>query len=153
MRHRTARLNEASARYVQLPEEWYIPSLEEITMQAADRKQGGYPLNLNNPEEVAAAKVFRVSLDTACRDSYERYKEAIEDGIAMELARLFLHVNHYTHWIWQCDLHNLMNCLARRDHGHAQGPTQKYAQAIDQLVREQLPHSMELYDKYRRFEA
>ncbi|SHL40946.1 thymidylate synthase (FAD) [Nitrosospira sp. Nsp11] len=151
VRHRTARLNEASARYVQLPKEWYIPTLDEVVLQTTDKKQGGRPVDVFNPGEVGKARAFQISLDDACRDSYARYEAAIENGIAMEQARLFLHVNHYTHWIWQCDLHNLMNVLARRDHGHAQGPTQKYAEAVDQLVRKHLPHSMELYDKYRRF--
>lgn len=151
VRHRTARLNEASARYVKLPEEWYIPTLDEVVLQTADKKQGGRPVDVFNEVEVAQARAFQISLDEACRDSYARYEEAIENGIAMEQARLFLHVNHYTHWIWQCDLHNLMNVLARRDHGHAQRPTQKFAKAVDELVRLRLPHSMELYDNYRRF--
>lgn len=151
VRHRTARLNEASARYIQLPEEWYIPALEEVEIQTKNKKQGGRPVNLYDREERMIAEAYRVSLDAACRDSYDRYQTAIECGIAMEQARFFLHVNHYTHWIWQCDLHNIMNVLARRDHGHAQGPTQQYARAVDALIRPRLPHNMSLYDLYRRF--
>jgi thymidylate synthase (FAD) len=63
---------------------------------------------------------------------------------------MFLSLNHYTHWIWKQDLHNLMHFLALRDHSHAQVESQQYAKAIDKLLRMHLPHSMELYDKYRR---
>lgn len=148
VRHRTARLNEASGRYVQLPREFYIPDVETVLMQADDKKQGGRPVT---PEERYIALEYIRNLATQCAYSYELYKEAIFNNIAMEQARLFLHLNHYTHWIYQIDMHNLMNLLARRDHGHAQNEAQVYAQAIDQLIRRVLPHTMELYDKYRRF--
>lgn len=148
VRHRTARLNEASARYIQLPEEYYIPAPEQVMMQSKDKKQGGMPVDIDNME---TAHWFISNLRSQCAYSYQLYEGAIANGIAMEQARLFLHTNHYTHWIYQIDLHNLMNFLARRDHGHAQGEAQQYAQAIDQLVRKHLPHTMNLYDKYRRF--
>ena len=83
-------------------------------------------------------------------ESYELYQEALQRGVAPEHARMLLHLNHYTHWIWKQDLHNLMHFLSLRDHPHAQVEAQAYAKAIDQLIRQVLPHSMELYDKYRR---
>ena len=63
---------------------------------------------------------------------------------------MFLHLNHYTHWLWKQDLHNMMHFLKLRDHFHAQIEAQKYAQACDYLIRQQLPVSMGLYDEYRR---
>jgi len=78
------------------------------------------------------------------------YLKAIEHGVAPEHARLFLSLNHYTHWLWKQDLHNLMHFLSLRDHSHAQIESQKYAQAIDKLIREVLPNSMALYDEFRR---
>lgn len=150
VRHRTVSINEVSARYVQLPPEWYIPALADVVIQSKDKKQGGKPIDLSDPEQVRVAAAYLDRLDDNCRRSYDSYQQSIVDGIALEQARLDLHVNHYTHWIWKQDLHNMMHFLMLRDHGHAQGEPQQYARAIDALIREQLPHSMELYDKYRR---
>ncbi len=150
VRHRTVSINEVSARYVQLPPEWYIPALEDVVIQSKDKKQGGKPIDLLDPGQRRVAHNYRDRLDENCRRSYASYEQSIADGIAMEQARLDLHVNHYTHWIWKQDLHNMMHFLMLRDHGHAQGEPQRYARAVDQLVRRVLPHSMELYDKYRR---
>jgi thymidylate synthase, flavin-dependent len=152
VRHRTAAIDEVSARYVQLPAEWYIPKLEDVVIQTKDKKQGGRLIDLNNPVEVGQAQWFIEELNKQCGDSYKKYNIAIKYGMAMEQARLFLHVNHYTHWVWKQDLHNMMSLLARRDHSHAQRESQHYAQAIDTLLRKQVPNLMSLYDKYRRFD-
>lgn len=151
VRHRTARLNEVSGRYVKLPEDWYIPTLSDIVLQHPDKKQGGRPIDIADQQEVEKGFRYQASLQADCKSSYLRYEASIADGIAMEQARLHLHLNHYTVWIYQMDLHNLLNLLARRDHGHAQGEAQKYAKAMDKLIRAHLPHSMALYDQYRRF--
>ena len=87
---------------------------------------------------------------SACRISYDRYEYAIEHGVAAEHARLFLHVNHFTKWVWKQNLHNLFHFLSLRDHHHAQWEAQQYAKAITTLLRQVLPKSMELYDQYRR---
>lgn len=150
-RHRTVSIDEVSGRYVQLPEEWYIPKLEDVLFQTKDKKQGGRPINLNDENEVFLAHMFRTKLNTDCSRSYHDYLIAIDNGIAMEQARMHLHLNHYTHWIWKQDLHNLMHFLSRRDHSHAQKEDQYYAQAIIQLLTPVIPNLMELYHKYRRF--
>lgn len=143
VRHRTVRLNEVSGRYVQLPAEWYIPA--QFGAAAKDKKQGqaGGLRDIDN-------EWCRINLNEDCRNGYAHYVEAIDRGAAMEHARFFLHVNHYTHWLWNQDLHNLMHFLSLRDHGHAQIEAQAYAKAIDQLVRTHLPATMELYDQHRR---
>lgn len=143
VRHRTVRLNEVSGRYVQLPAEWYLP--EKFGAAAKDKKQG-QTSGLSELDD----RWCRINLNEDCRNSYAHYQEAIDRGVAMEHARLFLHVNHYTHWLWNQDLHNLMHFLSLRDHGHAQIEAQAYAKAIDQLVRTHLPATMELYDRHRR---
>lgn len=151
VRHRTVSLNEVSARYVTLPAEWYIPALEDIKFQVGDKKQGGRPIDLTNPQEVEIGMQFQTNLDQQCQASYELYLMAIKElGIANEQARTFLHVNHYTHWLWKQDFHNILNFLALRDHSHAQGEAVYYAQAVDSLLRVHLPRSMDLYDEYRR---
>lgn len=146
VRHRTVTINEVSGRYVQLPAEWYIP--EVVGGKAANKKQGQED-NLDKPTQ----EWFRRVLHNQCFLDYELYQEALDRGVAAEHARMFLHVNHYTHWLWKQDLHNIMHFLRLRDHSHAQIESQRYAQVIDKLLRQYLPNSMALYDKYRRMEA
>jgi thymidylate synthase (FAD) len=143
VRHRTTSINEVSGRYVTLPAEWYIP--EVVGGKAANKKQGQED-NLDQSTQDG----FRYILHQHCKSGYEHYLDAIKDGVAPEHARMLLSLNHYTHWLWKQDLHNLLNFLRLRDHSHAQIEAQKYAQAIDTLLRAQLPKTMELYDKYRR---
>lgn len=150
IRHRTISLNEVSARYVKLPAEWYVPALGAVVLQTKDKKQGGRLVDVHNPEEVERAQRYIERLKIDCSRSYGDYLASSDDGIAMEQARCHLHVNHYTHWIWKQDLHNLMHFMALRDHGHAQSEAQAYARAVDGLVREHLPHCMALYDRYRK---
>ena len=143
VRHRTIRLNEVSGRYVQLPAEWYIP--EVVGGKAKSAKQGQED-NLG----VEMQNLFKATLDEHCRDGYHRYDLALQAGVAPEHARMLLSLNHYTHWLWNQDLHNLMHFLSLRDHSHAQVEAQAYAKAVDTLIRQHLPRTMELYDKYRR---
>ena|ERR1700758_2948106 len=143
VRHRTVSINEVSGRYVTLPAEWYIP--EVVGGKAPNVKQGQEDNLDDNSQEQ-----FKYYLSSHCQDGYDMYLKAIEHGVAPEHARLFLSLNHYTHWLWKQDLHNLMHFLSLRDHSHAQIESQKYAQAIDKLIREVLPNSMALYDEFRR---
>lgn len=145
VRHRTVSINEVSGRYVKLPAEWYIP--EHVGGKPVNAKQGQSD-NLSNELQ----KDFKFMLDHACRDSYKAYEWALEHGVAAEHARMFLHLNHYTHWLWKQDLHNVMHFLRLRDHSHAQVEAQAFAKAVAVLLRAQLPHTMSLYDKYRRLE-
>lgn len=143
VRHRTCSINEVSGRYITLPEEWYIP--EKVGGKAADKKQGqADTLTLEQQE------MFKIALNEQCSDSYQKYLYFLGQEVAPEHARMFLHLNHYTHWIWKQDLHNMLNFLRLRDHGHAQEEAQIYAKAIDTLLRQFLPHTMSLYDEYRR---
>jgi len=143
VRHRTATINEVSGRYITLPEEWYIP--EVVGGKAKNAKQGQ---ENNLPAQIQDR--FKAHLDNQCQRSYFHYTDAIEAEVAPEHARLFLHLNHYTHWLWKQDLHNILHFLSLRDHSHAQTESAQYAKAIDTMIRKHLPHSMELYDKHRR---
>lgn len=146
VRHRTVSINEVSGRYVTLPAEWYIP--EVVGGKAPNAKQG----QADNLEE-AEQSLFRNVLNDHCSEGYRCYTSAIERGVAPEHARMFLSLNHYTHWLWKQDLHNILHFLRLRDHSHAQVEAQAYAKAIDTLLRAHLPHTMALYDKYRRLES
>lgn len=143
VRHRTVSINEVSGRYVKLPAEWYIPDV--VGGKAASKKQGQED---NLGDDVQAA--FKHMLDSHCRAGYDSYELALQDGVAPEHARMLLSLNHYTHWLWKQDLHNLMHFLSLRDHSHAQIEAQAYAKAIDTLVRSVMPESMALYDEFRR---
>lgn len=143
VRHRTAMLNEVSGRYIILPAEWYIPEI--VGGKAPNVKQGQAD---NLPPEVQ--EDFKLGLNEQCRSSYVAYLYWLRQGVAPEHARMFLHVNHYTHWLWKQNLHNMMHFLSLRDHGHAQIEAQVYAVAADQHIRRVLPVSMDLYDEYRR---
>ena len=143
VRHRTVSINEVSGRYITLPAEWYIPEI--VGGKAPNAKQGQED---NLP--LATQDFFKQILNRQCRSSYGHYLQAIAEGVAAEHARMFLHLNHYTHWLWKQDLHNLMNFLRLRDHSHAQIEAQAYAKAVDGHLRTYLPNSMALYDEYRR---
>lgn len=140
VRHRSAALNEVSGRYVTLPEEWYIPGI--VGAVSKDKKQG-QEAGLNQDTQ----DWFKQELNETCTFSYMRYKTAIENGVAPEHARLFLHVNHYTHWLWKQDLRNMLGFLVLRDHSHAQIEAQMYAQAITKLLEPQIPGIMKLYEE------
>jgi thymidylate synthase (FAD) len=143
VRHRTVSINEVSGRYVKLPAEWYIP---EVVGGKAPTKKQGQEDNLSDTDQV----VFREALHRHCSRGYTYYEGALRDGVAPEHARMFLSLNHYTHWLWKQDLHNMMHFLSLRDHSHAQVEAQVYAKAVDAHIRSVLPHCMALYDEFRR---
>jgi thymidylate synthase (FAD) len=143
IRHRTATVNEVSGRYAILPEEWYIP--ETVGGKSSSNKQGQ-----DDNLDIKVQKSFKQALDLNCKAAYNCYIHYLKDGVAPEHARLLLHVNHYTHWIWKQNLHNLFHFLALRLHEHAQVEARVYAEAIYTLMKEALPEVMEMFDKYRR---
>ena len=142
--HRTATINEVSGRYVTLPEEWYIP--EVVGGKASSNKQGQED-NLTQLQQ----DMFKEALRDQSFRSYRNYLDALSDGVAPEHARLFLGLNHYTHWIWKQDLSNLMHFLALRLDAHAQIEARMYATAIYDLLSLHLPQTMLLFNKYKRF--
>lgn len=143
-RHRTQTINEVSARYTTLPEEWYIPDV--VGGKSTNGAKQGQEDNLSDMLQMA----FKRDLAEACADSYKSYLYYIERGVAPEHARMFLHVNHYTHYIMKMDLHNLFHFLTLRLHKHAQIEARCYAEAVYDLLAQHLPLTMELFDKHRR---
>jgi thymidylate synthase (FAD) len=145
VRHRTWRRSESSGRYITLPEEWYIP--EVVGGKSPDKKQGQED-NL----DVEAQEEFKFLLNSVCERDYKNYTDAIERGVAPEHARMFLHVNHYVHWLGNVDLGNLFKFLRLRVHSHAQIEARQYGFAIIELLRPHLPGLMALFDKHCRKE-
>lgn len=143
VRHRTWRRNESSGRYIVLPEEWYIPEI--VGGKSANKKQGQEDNLL-----LKTQNAFRVALDAQCLTSYKHYINFLEVGVAPEHARMFLHLNHYVHWLGNVDLANMFQFLSLRIHSHAQIEARMYGFAIVELLRPHLPRLMELFDKYCR---
>lgn len=142
VRHRTVSINEVSARYVQLDNEFYIPKPEDVGAKSKSNKQGR-----DMSEESASAADYCTALKMHCEDSYELYENAINRGIPNELARCSLPVNIYTRWVWKQDLHNMMHMLRLRMDPHAQFEIRQYAEAIHSLLSEQLPDLMKFFDE------
>jgi len=138
VRHRTATLNEISGRYVTLPQEWYIPNI--VGGAPIDKKQGQ-----SDTLDEGVQDRFKLRLNMTCRSDYELYLKFIELGVAHEHARLFLHLNHYTHWLWKQDLRNLMHFLSLRIDSHAQVEAQAYGNAIMQLIEPTVPGIVALF--------
>lgn len=139
VRHRAAGINEVSARYAKLPAEWYIPAVENVGVKSKSNKQGR---DLGRTLDIELINNFRDDLEGACRTDYHTYGIHLEAGIAPELARSFLHVNHYTHWVYKMDLRNILNFLSLRMHSHAQYEARVYADALFDILKQHLPESM-----------
>lgn len=140
VRQRTQTINEASGRYIKLPKEWYIPTV--VGAKPDKAKQG--QVDTLSPELQAE---FKRDLEEQCSHSYWMYEQYLEAGVAPEHARMFLHLNHYTHWMTKMNLRNLMiSFLSLRDHGHAQIEAQVYARATLSLIEPHLPGLMKLYN-------
>lgn len=143
IRHRTANVNEASLRYSEAEDSFYIPNESYVCLQSTSNKQGR-----GKAIEELDAQEFVDLLKDGNTESYATYKENLECGIARELARIDLPVSLYTEWYWKCDLHNIMNFLKLRLHPHAQLEIQDYAKAMYSLVKTKFPICIEAFDDY-----
>jgi thymidylate synthase (FAD) len=150
IRHRTANVNEYSARYSILDREFYIPEAEHLNKQSVINNQG-------RGEALSDADTYRV-LEMLKADSaraYDNYETMIEDdekgGIALarELARMNLPTNIYTQWYWKVDLHNLFHFLRLRADSHAQYEIRVYADEICRLVADWVPFAYKAFEDYR----
>jgi len=148
IRHRTANVNEYSARYSILDREFYIPARENIAAQSTVNNQGRGAL-LGDEE---AGRVLDILKADAGR-SYDNYEAMIsqegQDGLARELARMNLPANIYTQWYWKIDLHNLFHFLRLRADPHAQYEIRVYAEAIAAIVADWVPFAYRAFEDYR----
>ncbi|WP_323766714.1 FAD-dependent thymidylate synthase [Marinovum sp.] len=148
IRHRTANVNEYSARYSILDREFYIPERDALAAQSSVNNQGrGEALS-----GAEADRVLRYLRDDAMR-AYDHYEEMISDdgqqGLARELARMNLPANIYTQWYWKVDLHNLLHFLRLRADAHAQYEIRVYADEICKLVADWVPFAFRAFEDYR----
>ena len=153
IRHRTANVNEYSARYSILDREFYIPEPDKLAAQSVINNQGRGK-SLTGDE---AARVLEILKGDAAQ-SYDHYAEMIgevdtdgnpKNGLARELARMNLPANIYTQWYWKVDLHNLFHFLRLRADAHAQYEIRVYADAICKVVADWVPAAYGAFDDYR----
>ena len=139
-RHRTWSFNELSARYRELPEEFYIPSPELIGVQSVSNKQGrqsGGDIEMRTAE----CESLRVSME----DAFRSYRSLLDKGWPKELARSVLPVATYSHMFATVDLLNLLKFLTLRCHPHAQHEIRVYAEAMRDLITPVVPNSIEVW--------
>ena len=156
IRHRTASINEYSARYSVLDKEFYIPKEKDLAVQSKSNKQGrGDTLSAKDSEEA----LFLLKRDA--EKSYETYEYLLNenqegevldnnrDGLSRELARINLTLNTYTQWYWKTNLHNLMNFIFLRADSHAQYEIRVYADIIYKIMESWVPITAEAFKSYR----
>jgi thymidylate synthase (FAD) len=156
IRHRTANVNEYSARYSILDREFYIPAPEQLAAQSVANRQG-------RGDVLTGAEAARV-LDILRQDStsaYDHYAEMLNEseagetidadkqGLARELARMNLSLNFYTQWYWKIDLYNFMHFLSLRADPHAQYEIRVYADAMLDVLRKWVPLTAEAFEQHR----
>jgi thymidylate synthase (FAD) len=156
IRHRTANVNEYSARYSILDKEFYIPAKEQLSAQATNNRQGRGDLITGQQ----ADDVLKILKDDAVR-TYENYEKMLNErfdgtiidekksGLARELARMNLTLNSYTQWYWKTDLLNLMNFLFLRGDSHAQYEIRVYAEKMLDTVKKWVPITHAAFLDYR----
>ena len=146
IRHRTANVNEISARYSILDSEFYVPDAPHLAAQSEVNNQGRGAL-LGGEE---AARALALLKDGAAR-AYGEYETLLggEVGLARELARMALPASIYTQWYWKIDLHNLLHFLRLRADPHAQYEIRAYAEAIGGLVADWVPLAWAAYRDHR----
>jgi len=157
IRHRTASVNEYSARYSILGNEFYIPERSNLAAQSKINKQG----RDNNAIPAATAdRVLSILKDDASM-VYQHYVEMMNEdengnivnedniGITRELARINLTLNYYTEWYWKINLHNLLHFLALRADPHAQYEIRVYAEIMLDIVKAWVPFVYESFEEYR----
>jgi thymidylate synthase (FAD) len=162
IRHRTANVNEYSARYSILPDRFYRPTLEAVRKQSKSNRQGGEETFVSAPgtggtgvppvdEATQTAQDFLNFLDRS-EALYKDYTSLTNAGVSRELARMGLPVSVYTEWYWKCDLHNILRFLSLRMDKHAQLEIRVFAQAMHDLIAPIVPITMEAWRDYE-FEA
>ncbi len=156
IRHRTANVNEYSARYSILDKEFYLPAKENLASQSKNNRQGRGDL-INGKQADDVLKMLKEDAEKSYSDYEtmlnERYDGTIinenKKGLARELARMNLTLNTYTQWYWKTDLLNLLNFLSLRTDDHAQYEIRAYANVMTDSLKRWVPITYEAFMDYR----
>jgi len=146
MRHRTAKVNEISARYSILPNEFYIPSKDVVAQQSSDNRQGRDAVPVDEKQALRYIQHIKESYER----TYQLYEKFIKENIARELARIVLPVAIYTECYWQMDLHNLFHFLLLRLDHHAQYEIRCYAHVVLRVIRAFFPVCTQAFMKHMK---
>ncbi|MBS7812390.1 FAD-dependent thymidylate synthase [Roseococcus pinisoli] len=156
IRHRTANVNEASARYSIMDKEFYIPESAQLAVQSTANRQGrGEVLDPQQAEDVQhlllrdAEQNYRSYEWMLNEDEHGLPLDRSRPGLARELARMNLTLNTYTQWYWKVDLHNLLGFLSLRADSHAQYEIRVYADVLLDLVKTWVPMTHRAFLDYR----
>lgn len=181
IRHRTASVNEYSARYSILDKEFYVPDRDERKdldklskipdEQESEAEQEAMFDDLPKEDRVLArqsqsnkqgregsfdddqTRLLGRRIHDGSVGAYQRYEGLLQGGVAREMARVVLPMNMYTQWYWKCNLHNLFHFLHLRDSAHAQWEIREYARIIsEKIVAHWVPIAWQAYCDYRRGE-
>jgi thymidylate synthase (FAD) len=146
-RHRTWSYNELSARYGEMPGEFYIPLREHIGKQDAFNKQSRSFARQMAGEQAEIDRQNRIveGMRTRCQQQYEYYRALLGEGVPRELARAVLPLNMYSRMFATVDLHNLFHFLRLRMHSHAQFEIRMYAHALLDLIEPIVPHAVHAF--------
>lgn len=157
IRHRTANVNEYSARYSVMAKEFYIPKRENLAAQSKVNSQGRDDVVLSEKESDRVLEILKAD----SLNAYNHYEEMLnhdeygnqlsegKTGLARELARMNLGLNYYTEWYWKIDLHNLLHFLSLRADSHAQYEIQEYARTMLDMVKAWVPYAYQAFVDYR----
>ncbi len=156
IRHRTANVNEYSARYSILDKEFYLPAKENLAAQSQNNRQGRGKV-INGEHADAILDILKKDAERTYKNYEEMLNERFDgttidnkkDGLARELARMNLTLNTYTQWYWKTDLLNLLNFLNLRADSHAQYEIRAYADAMLETVKKWVPMTFESFMDYR----
>ena len=156
IRHRTANVNEYSARYSIMDKEFYVPSKENLAAQSTNNRQGRGNL-INGTQADSILKILKEDAER----NYQHYEEMLNEkydgsiiddkkqGLARELARMNLTLNSYTQWYWKTDLLNLLNFLSLRADSHAQYEIREYANVMMNSIKKWVPITYDAFIDYR----
>ena len=150
IRHRTANVNEYSARYSILAREFYVPEPVDIAKQSKANKQGR-----GAAVDPVAADGVRSMVEDSSNQAFDLYELLVRDdepddlAVARELARIVTPMSTYTEWYWKVDLHNLLHFLSLRADPHAQKEIRVYAELMLDLVKSWAPNIAEAFEDYR----
>lgn len=145
-RHRIGSFNEFSARYSEVPEDFWVPKMEDVRTQIG--KPGSYTFK---PTEEDVAKDAIWHIETAYEKAYSSYRAMITDGVAKELARIVLPMGTYTEFYWTVNARSLMNFLSLRTASTAQSEIRDYAFEVENMFEQHMPVTYEAWNRLGRF--
>lgn len=144
VRHRTANINEVSGRYSELPDDAYIPVIDQLGPQSSQNNQGRAPVS-----DLNAAKKSRSSIQYSTTDSFAVYDDLLHQSkVSREVSRVVLPLNTYTEMYWKCDLHNFLHMIHLRMDSHAQYEIRVMATAMYELVKPFFPATCHAFEDY-----